>query len=38
MRLLAEVGPVQLTRLNAAVTAFRRRWGPCCPPARVPVG
>ncbi len=25
-RALAEIGEVQLTRLNAAVTAFRRRW------------
>ena len=25
-RVLSEVGPLQLTRLNAAVTAFRRHW------------
>ena len=38
-RALSEVGELQLTRLNTAVTGFRRHWwGPAgLPPGRVPV-
>jgi hypothetical protein len=32
-RALSEIGPLQLTRLNAAVTSFRRHWW-ALPPAR----